>query len=96
MPLLDVRRLKKKATSLFKEKIRIAEMFKGCLPYRESADKVVLHTGKYEELIVCSHEIAASTAQLVAASKVGVTLHFKEPRVMCIRRNKAIVKEVNT
>lgn len=40
------------------------------LTYRESADKVVLHTGKYEELIVCSHEIAASTAQLVAASKV--------------------------
>lgn len=38
--------------------------------HRESADKVVLHTGKYEELIVCSHEIAASTAQLVAASKV--------------------------
>uniref|UniRef100_A0A8C1LX40 Huntingtin interacting protein 1 related b n=1 Tax=Cyprinus carpio TaxID=7962 RepID=A0A8C1LX40_CYPCA len=36
----------------------------------DSADKVVLHTGKYEELIVCSHEIAASTAQLVAASKV--------------------------
>ncbi|XP_075424399.1 huntingtin-interacting protein 1-related protein isoform X2 [Ascaphus truei] len=36
----------------------------------ESADKVVLHTGKYEELIVGSHEIAASTAQLVAASKV--------------------------
>lgn len=39
---------------------------------RESADRVVLHTGKYEELIVCSHEIAASTAQLVAASKVGL------------------------
>ncbi|XP_043846042.1 huntingtin-interacting protein 1-related protein-like [Dromiciops gliroides] len=37
----------------------------------ESADKVVLHTGKYEELIVCSHEIAASTAQLVAASSLG-------------------------
>lgn len=36
----------------------------------DSADKVVLQTGKYEELIVCSHEIAASTAQLVAASKV--------------------------
>ncbi|CAJ0958620.1 unnamed protein product [Ranitomeya imitator] len=35
----------------------------------ESADKVVLHKGKYEELIVGSHEIAASTAQLVAASK---------------------------
>lgn len=31
----------------------------------------MLHTGKYEELIVCSHEIAASTAQLVAASKVS-------------------------
>lgn len=39
---------------------------------RESADRVVLHTGKYEELIVCSHEIAASTAQLVAASKVSL------------------------
>uniref|UniRef100_W5LJJ0 Huntingtin interacting protein 1 related n=1 Tax=Astyanax mexicanus TaxID=7994 RepID=W5LJJ0_ASTMX len=36
----------------------------------ESADKVVTDQGKYEELIVCSHEIAASTAQLVAASKV--------------------------
>ncbi|CAM4662420.1 huntingtin-interacting protein 1-related protein isoform X1 [Caretta caretta] len=36
----------------------------------ESADRVVLHMGKYEELIVCSREIAASTAQLVAASKV--------------------------
>ncbi|XP_028383493.1 huntingtin-interacting protein 1-related protein [Phyllostomus discolor] len=35
-----------------------------------SADQVLLPTGKYEELIVCSHEIAASTAQLVAASKV--------------------------
>ncbi|XP_036869976.2 huntingtin-interacting protein 1-related protein isoform X1 [Manis javanica] len=41
----------------------------------ESADKVVLHTGKYEELIVCSHEIAASTAQLVAASKVKANKH---------------------
>uniref|UniRef100_A0A8C7E7F0 Huntingtin-interacting protein 1-related protein n=1 Tax=Naja naja TaxID=35670 RepID=A0A8C7E7F0_NAJNA len=43
----------------------------------ESADKVVLHTGKYEELIVCSHEIAASTAQLVAASKVKAEKHSK-------------------
>uniref|UniRef100_H2NJ05 Huntingtin-interacting protein 1-related protein n=1 Tax=Pongo abelii TaxID=9601 RepID=H2NJ05_PONAB len=41
----------------------------------EAADKVVLHTGKYEELIVCSHEIAASTAQLVAASKVKANKH---------------------
>uniref|UniRef100_A0A7N4NYY9 Huntingtin-interacting protein 1-related protein n=1 Tax=Sarcophilus harrisii TaxID=9305 RepID=A0A7N4NYY9_SARHA len=42
-----------------------------------SADKVVLHTGKYEELIVCSHEIAASTAQLVAASKVKADKHSR-------------------
>lgn len=51
---------------------KVAEIIKWLrlLLYRESADKVVLHTGKYEELIVCSHEIAASTAQLVAASKV--------------------------
>ncbi|KAG8514969.1 Huntingtin-interacting protein 1-related protein, partial [Galemys pyrenaicus] len=41
----------------------------------EAADRVVLHTGKYEELIVCSHEIAASTAQLVAASKVKADRH---------------------
>lgn len=47
-----------------------AVLYLHLLSCRESADKVVLHTGKYEELIVCSHEIAASTAQLVAASKV--------------------------
>ncbi|KAM6156087.1 huntingtin-interacting protein 1-related protein [Rhynchocyon petersi] len=43
----------------------------------ESADRVVLHMGKYEELIVCSHEIAASTAQLVAASKVKADKHSR-------------------
>ncbi|XP_063820633.1 huntingtin-interacting protein 1-related protein isoform X1 [Pseudophryne corroboree] len=43
----------------------------------ESADKVVLHKGKYEELIVGSHEIAASTAQLVAASKVKADQNSK-------------------
>ncbi|XP_053328221.1 huntingtin-interacting protein 1-related protein [Spea bombifrons] len=43
----------------------------------ESADKVVLHKGKYEELIVGSHEIAASTAQLVAASKVKADKNSK-------------------
>lgn len=32
---------------------------------------VVQGKGKFEELMVCSHEIAASTAQLVAASKVS-------------------------
>ncbi|XP_033296732.1 huntingtin-interacting protein 1-related protein isoform X4 [Orcinus orca] len=47
----------------------------GVCRLRESADRVVLHTGKYEELIVCSHEIAASTAQLVAASKVKADKH---------------------
>ncbi|XP_030593965.1 huntingtin interacting protein 1 related b isoform X1 [Archocentrus centrarchus] len=48
----------------------------------ESADKVVLHTGKYEELIVCSHEIAASTAQLVAASKVKADRHSRKLTVL--------------
>uniref|UniRef100_A0A3B4VF97 Huntingtin-interacting protein 1-related protein n=1 Tax=Seriola dumerili TaxID=41447 RepID=A0A3B4VF97_SERDU len=48
----------------------------------ESADKVVLHTGKYEELIVCSHEIAASTAQLVAASKVKADRNSKRLSVL--------------
>ncbi|XP_042343997.1 huntingtin interacting protein 1 related b isoform X2 [Plectropomus leopardus] len=48
----------------------------------ESADKVVLHTGKYEELIVCSHEIAASTAQLVAASKVKADRSSKRLSVL--------------
>lgn len=32
--------------------------------------------GKFEELMVCSHEIAASTAQLVAASKVSKEVEF--------------------
>ncbi|XP_077150491.1 huntingtin-interacting protein 1 [Ranitomeya variabilis] len=36
----------------------------------DAADLVVQGKGKFEDLIVCSHEIAASTAQLVAASKV--------------------------
>ncbi|XP_076832542.1 huntingtin-interacting protein 1 [Brachyhypopomus gauderio] len=36
----------------------------------DAADLVVLGKGKFEELMVCSHEIAGSTAQLVAASKV--------------------------
>lgn len=42
-------------------------------PLRDAADLVVQGKGKYEELMVCSHEIAASTAQLVAASKVSRT-----------------------
>ena len=31
---------------------------------------MVQGTGKFEELVVASHDIAASTAQLVAASRV--------------------------
>ena len=31
---------------------------------------MVLGSGKFEELVVASHDIAASTAQLVAASRV--------------------------
>ncbi|XP_077593951.1 huntingtin-interacting protein 1-related protein [Stigmatopora nigra] len=42
----------------------------GATQLLESADRVVGDKGTYEELIACSHEIAASTAQLVAASKV--------------------------
>ena len=38
--------------------------------FSDSADKVVQRTGKFEELVVASHDIAASTAQLVAASRV--------------------------
>ncbi|PIO35840.1 hypothetical protein AB205_0120380, partial [Aquarana catesbeiana] len=37
---------------------------------QDAADLVVQGQGKFEDIIVCSHEIAASTAQLVAASKV--------------------------
>lgn len=36
----------------------------------DAADKVVQQSGKLEELEVASHDIAASTAQLVAASRV--------------------------
>ena len=38
--------------------------------HSDAADKVVQRTGKFEELVVASHDIAASTAQLVAASRV--------------------------
>ncbi|XP_021375645.1 huntingtin-interacting protein 1-like isoform X2 [Mizuhopecten yessoensis] len=42
----------------------------GATTLMEAADKVVKGEGKFEELIVCSNEITASTAQLVVASKV--------------------------
>ena len=34
--------------------------------------------GKFEELVVCSQEIAASTTQLVVASKVGCRCYTTE------------------
>ena len=37
---------------------------------RDASDKVVQGNEKFEALMVCSSEIAASTAQLVAASRV--------------------------
>lgn len=37
---------------------------------REAADKVVAGNGKFEQLVVASQGIAASTAQLVVASRV--------------------------
>jgi huntingtin interacting protein 1 len=51
----------------------------------DAADAVVAGTGKFEELMVCSQEVAASTVQLVVASKVicpislkpGSTAYFK-------------------
>ncbi len=40
--------------------------------FSESADHLLSGDGKFEEIIVCSQEIAASTAQLVAASNVRI------------------------
>jgi len=51
---------------------------KNKIDYREAADKVVKGEGKFEELIVCSNEIAASTAQLVVASKVKADRRSKK------------------
>nr|CAB3252943.1 huntingtin-interacting protein 1 [Phallusia mammillata] len=42
----------------------------GATMLTDAADLVIQGDGKFEELMVCSHEIAASTAQLVAASRV--------------------------
>lgn len=50
----------------------------GATQLLESADKVVGEGGTYEELIAASHEIAASTAQLVAASKVKADRNNKK------------------
>ncbi|CAL8278192.1 unnamed protein product [Merluccius merluccius] len=50
----------------------------GATQILESADRVVSDNGKYEEIIACSHEIAASTAQLVASSKVKADRNNKK------------------
>lgn len=50
----------------------------GATALMEAADKVVKGEGKFEELIVCSNEIAASTAQLVVASKVKADRRSKK------------------
>uniref|UniRef100_H2YNT1 I/LWEQ domain-containing protein n=1 Tax=Ciona savignyi TaxID=51511 RepID=H2YNT1_CIOSA len=42
----------------------------GATMLTDAADMVIQGDGKFEELVVCSHEISASTAQLVAASRV--------------------------
>ena len=43
----------------------------------DAADKVIERKGKFEELVVVSHEISASTAQLVAASRVKASNNSK-------------------
>lgn len=52
----------------------LLEVYLRCCPFlltcSDAADKVVVGQGKFEELVVASHDIAASTAQLVAASRV--------------------------
>ncbi|KAG8010482.1 Huntingtin-interacting protein 1-related protein, partial [Nibea albiflora] len=50
----------------------------GATQLLDSADRVVGENGTYEELIASSHEIAASTAQLVAASKVKADRNNKK------------------
>jgi huntingtin interacting protein 1 len=42
-----------------------------------AADEVVTKTGKFEQLVVASQQIAASTAQLVVASRVKANRNSK-------------------
>lgn len=58
------------ALTFLKKHVDLVILFLLC-GSRDAADLVVQGKGKFEELMVCSHEIAASTAQLVAASKVS-------------------------
>uniref|UniRef100_A0A4W6DBI8 Huntingtin interacting protein 1 related n=1 Tax=Lates calcarifer TaxID=8187 RepID=A0A4W6DBI8_LATCA len=54
----------------------------GATQLLDSADRVVGENGTYEELIACSHEIAGSTAQLVAASKVKADRNNKKLKTL--------------
>jgi len=70
------------------------------LIHRDAADLVIQGDGKFEELMVCSHEIAASTAQLVAASRVsqrGVGNvrrcgdHLVEAPISCMKKFQSLL-----
>lgn len=64
---------------------------------RDAADLVVQGKGKFEELMVCSHEIAASTAQLVAASKVSKEyIVFTPPEDSLCGQERAFREYVHT
>jgi len=49
------------------DKTKIIKKNNNCF-CRDAADNVIERKGKFEELVVSSHEIAASTAQLVSIS----------------------------
>jgi huntingtin interacting protein 1 len=57
----------------------------------DTADKVVRGDGKFEALIVNSHDIAASTAQLVAASKVKA--RAKSEKLQALKSSSRTVSE---
>lgn len=62
----------------------------------ENADAVVLGEGKFEELMVAGHEIAASTAQLVSASRVKAPSNSKhqKPLEKCSKEVSEATKEL--
>ena len=72
------------------------EAIKFCILYslpvfvsRDTADRVVTGQGKFEELMACAHEIAASTTQLVVASKVS-RIVFPAVVFVCLFQWRAI------
>ncbi|XP_036370811.1 huntingtin-interacting protein 1 isoform X2 [Octopus sinensis] len=71
----------------------------GATATMEAADKVVQGEGKFEELIVYSKEIAASTIQLVVASKVKAdrnSKHLKELTDASKKVNQAAGKVIGS